>query len=75
MRALILILNVALLAIAWWAASLTGVLIAAGLCFVLVAGFFAFSMASTEARESRRMQRAMGRNTTFLAELLGPRKG
>ena len=53
MRALILILNVAL----------------------LVAGFFAFSMASTEARESRRMQRAMGRNTTFLAELLGPRKG
>jgi hypothetical protein len=31
-------------------------------------------MASTEARESRKMQRAMGRNTTFLAELLGPRK-
>jgi Flp pilus assembly protein TadB len=74
MRALILILNVALLVAAWWVASLTGVLIAAGLCFVLVAGFFAFSMASTEARESRRMQRAMGRNTTFLAELLGPRK-
>ena len=74
MRAFILILNVAVLVIAWWAASLTGLLVAAGLCFVLVAGFFAFSMARTEARESRQMQRAMGRNTSFLAELLGPRK-
>lgn len=74
MRAIVLILNIAVLVVAWWAASLTGVLIAAALCFVLVAGFFAFSMAKTEARESRQMQRAMGRNTSFLAELRGPRK-
>jgi len=74
MRALILIVNIAALAAAYYLASLTGLLIAAGLCFVLIAGFFAFSMASTEARESRKMQRAMGRNTTFLAELMGSRK-
>lgn len=74
MRALILFVNIAVLAAAYWVASLTGLLIAAGLCFVVIAAFFAFSMASTEARESRKMQRAMGRNTTFLAELLGPRK-
>ena len=74
MRAVILIVNIAILAIAYALASLTGLLIAAGICFVLIAGFFTFSMASTEARESRKMQRAMGRNTTFLAELLGPRK-
>ena len=74
MRAIVLIVNIAVLVTAWWVASLTGLLVAAGLCFVLITGCFAFSMASTEARESRRMQRAMGRNTTFLADLLGPRK-
>lgn len=74
MRAFILIVNIAALAAAYYLASLTGLLIVAGLCIVLIAGFFAFSMASTEARESRKMQRAMGRNTTFLAELMGSRK-
>ena len=74
MRALILLINVAVIALAWYLAGPIGLLVAAIACFVLVAGAFAFSMARTEARESREMQRAMGRNTTFLAELLGRRE-
>lgn len=74
MRALILFANIAILGLAWYFGSLTGVLIAAGLCVIVVAGVFAFSMARTEARESKDMQRAMGRNTTFLAGLFGPTK-
>lgn len=74
MRALILLLNLAVIAIAWYLAGPLGLLVAAVLCFALIAGAFVFSMARTETRESRKMQRAMGRNTTFLAELLGPRK-
>ncbi|VTU26268.1 MULTISPECIES: hypothetical protein [unclassified Variovorax] len=74
MRAIILLANIAVLAIAFWLASFTGLLIAGVLCFVLIAAVFALSMARTEARESRDMQRAMGRNTTFLAGLWSPRK-
>ena len=74
MRALILLLNIAVIALAWYLAGPIGLLVAAAVCFALIAGAFAFSMARTEARESRKMQRAMRRNTTFLAELLGPRK-
>jgi hypothetical protein len=74
MRALVLFANIAVLAIAFWLASFTGLVIAAALCFVLIAAAFALSMAKTEARESRDMQRAMGRNTTFLAGLWSPRK-
>lgn len=72
MRALILLLSIAVLGLAYYLASITGLLIAAGLCLVLAAGAFAFSMARTDARESKDMQRAMGRNTTFLAGLFGP---
>ena len=40
-----------------------------GACFVLAAASFAFSRAGKEARESKQMQRAFGRSTTFLAGL------
>ncbi|MDM0104508.1 hypothetical protein QTH97_06165 [Variovorax sp. J22R24] len=74
MRAIILLANIGVLAVAFYLGSLTGLLIAAGVCLVLVAGFFAFSMARTEARESKDMKRAMGRNTTLLAGLFEPSK-
>ncbi|MDM0016134.1 hypothetical protein [Variovorax saccharolyticus] len=74
MRALLLLTHLAVIALAWYLTGPIGLLIAAIACFVLIAGAFAFSMARTEARESREMQRAMGRNTTFLAELLGRRE-
>lgn len=70
MRAAILLANICVLALAWWFGSLTGLLIAAAVCFVFIAGVFALSMAKTEARESKDMQRSMERNTTFLGRLL-----
>ncbi|MBT2323396.1 hypothetical protein J7E62_13675 [Variovorax paradoxus] len=69
MRALVLLLNIAVLALAWRLGSFLGLLIAAVLCFALVGLSFWFSMARKEARESKQMQRAFGRSTTFLAGL------
>lgn len=69
MRAIVFLANLCVLGLAWWWGSFTGLLIAAAICIAAVAGFFAVSMARTEARESRTMQRNMGRNTTFLARL------
>jgi len=69
MRALLLLASIAVLATAWWLGSFTGLLIAIGVCFALAAATFAFSRARQEARESKQMQRAFGRSTTFLAGL------
>ena len=69
MRALLLLTSVAVLATAWWLGSFTGLLTAIGVCFALAAAVFAFSRAGKEARESKQMQRAFGRSTTFLAGL------
>jgi len=69
MRALLLLASVAVLATAWWLGSFTGLLIAIGVCFAFAAAIFAFSRAGKEARESKQMQRAFGRSTTFLAGL------
>jgi uncharacterized ion transporter superfamily protein YfcC len=74
MRTFVLLVYFGVMALAFYFGSLTGLLIAAGICIVMVAGFFVFSMARNEARESKDMQRAMGRNTTFLAGLFGPSK-
>jgi len=71
MRALILVLNIGVLGLALYFGSWTAWLVAAAVCFLIIAAFFKFSMARTEARESREMQRSMGRNTTFLAGLFG----
>ncbi|RZL90284.1 MAG: hypothetical protein EOP82_16165 [Variovorax sp.] len=69
MRAFVLLLDLAVLALAYWLGSFLGVLIAAVLSLVLAGLTFWFSMARKEARESREMQRQMGRNTTFLSGL------
>ncbi|KWT82559.1 MULTISPECIES: hypothetical protein [unclassified Variovorax] len=69
MRILLFLASIAVPVTAWWLGSFTGLLIATGACFVLVAASFAFSMAGKEARESKQMQRAFGRSTTFLAGL------
>jgi hypothetical protein len=69
MRAIILLANICVLALAYWLGSIMGLLIAAALCLVFAVALFVFSMARHEARESRDMQRAMGRNTSFLARL------
>jgi hypothetical protein len=73
MRALILLVNVAILAVAWWLGSLTGLLIAGAVCVAAIVGVFMLSMSRHESLESRDMRRTMGRNTTFLAGLMGPR--
>ncbi|HEY2256213.1 MAG TPA: hypothetical protein VGI11_11285 [Variovorax sp.] len=70
MRAVILLVNIAALGLAWYFASFVGLMIAVGVCVILTAGIFAFSMAKTDARESKDMKRAMGRNTTLLGRLL-----
>ncbi|VTU34871.1 hypothetical protein H6CHR_04303 [Variovorax sp. PBL-H6] len=69
MRILLLLVSIAIPVTAWWLGSFTGLLIAIGTCFVLAAASFAYSMASKEARESKQLQRAFGRSTTFLAGL------
>jgi len=69
MRALLLLASIAVPAIAWWLGSFTGLLIAVGVCLAGVAASFAFSRSRVEARESKQMQRAFGRSTTFLAGL------
>lgn len=69
MRATILFVNICVVALAYWLGSFMGLLIAGALCLLITAGVFALSMARTEARESKGMQRSMGRNTTFLARL------
>ncbi|MDM0076564.1 hypothetical protein QTH90_19295 [Variovorax sp. J2P1-59] len=74
MRAIILLANLGVLALAYYLGSWMGLLIAAGVCVVLVAAFFVFSMARLEARESKDTQRAMGRSSTFLGGLFHPSK-
>jgi len=69
MRAILLLASIAVLALAWWLGSFMGLLIVVGVCFVLAAATFAFSRAHKEARESKLMQRAFERSTTFLAGL------
>lgn len=69
MRILLLLASIAFPVTAWWLGSFTGLLIAIGACFVLAAASFALSRAGKEARESKQMQRAFGRSTTFLAGL------
>ncbi len=69
MRITVFLLNIAVLFLAYHWGSLTGLLIACGLCAALVAASFAISTSRKEARESRDIQRAMGRNSTFLARL------
>jgi uncharacterized membrane protein YedE/YeeE len=74
MRTFILLAYLGVLALAFYFGSLMGLLIAAGICVVLVAGFFVFSTAKIESRESKDVQKAMGRNSTFLGGLFGPSK-
>ncbi|WP_077000690.1 hypothetical protein [Variovorax sp. KK3] len=69
MRALLLLASIAVPAAAWWLGSYTGLLIATGACLTAAAGTFILSRAREEARESKDMQRAFGRSTTFLAGL------
>lgn len=69
MRAVVFLLNLAVLALAFRFASFTGLAIAAFACVILSAAVFAFSMAKTDARESKDIKRAMGRNTTLLGRL------
>jgi hypothetical protein len=69
MRAVLLLASIAILGLAWWLGSFVGMLIAVGVCFALAAASFAVSRARKEARESKEMQRAFGRSTTFLAGL------
>lgn len=72
MRALILLSSLSILALAYTLGSFPGLLLAAVLSIVIGALSFVFSTAKTEACESRKMRRTMGRNTTFLA-MLGKR--
>jgi hypothetical protein len=69
MRALAFLANIAVIAVAYYFGSWTGLLIALAVCVTLVAAFLVFSTDKTEAGESRKMRKAMGRNTTFLAGL------
>ena len=69
MRILLFLASIAIPATAWWFGSFTGLFIAIGTCFLLTAATFAFSRAGKEARESKQIQRAFGRSTTFLAGL------
>jgi|UPI0004855866 hypothetical protein len=69
MRTLCLLANFVVLAVAFYFGSLLGLAIALGICVVLVTLFFIFSTATSEARESKRIQREMGRSTTFLGGL------
>ncbi|MBB3177619.1 hypothetical protein [Variovorax sp. Sphag1AA] len=74
MRALLLLANLGLLALAFYFGSLAGLLIAVALCIAIVAGFFLFSMSRAESLESKDMRRAMGRSTTFLGGLTDTRR-
>jgi hypothetical protein len=69
MRAILLFASIAMLGLAWWLGSFAGLMIAIGICFALAAASFVFSRARKEARESKELQRAFGRSTTFLAGL------
>jgi hypothetical protein len=69
MRALVIIANIGLIAAAFYFGSWAGLLIALAVCIALIGAFLAFSTDKVEARESREMRKAMGRNTTFLAGL------
>ena len=69
MRAIVLLANLLVLGLAYRFGSFIWLGIALGVTLVLVAGFFALSMARTDAYESKGMKRAMGRNTTLLGRL------
>lgn len=69
MRALILLLNFVVIAAGYYFASLLGLLIALGVCVALCAVAFVFSTSLTDARESKELKRAMGRNTTIHGRL------
>jgi len=69
MRALAFLANIGVIAVAYYFGSWTGLLIALAVCVALVAAFLVFSTDKTESKESRKMRKAMGRNTTFLAGL------
>ncbi|RST55524.1 hypothetical protein [Variovorax sp. MHTC-1] len=69
MRTTLLLASIATLGLAWWLGSFAGLMIVVGACFALAAATFLFSRSRMEARESKDMQRAFGRSTTFLAGL------
>jgi hypothetical protein len=69
MRNLLLLASIAVPFTAWWLGSFTYLLIVIGTCLAVAAASFAFSRAGTEAGESKQLQRAFGRSTTFLAGL------
>ncbi len=69
MRALAFLANIGVIAVAYYFGSWTGLLIALSVCAALVAAFLVFSTDKKESKESRKMRRAMGGNTTFLADL------
>ena len=74
MRAIVLLANIGLLALAFYFGSLAGLLIATAVCVAVVAGLFVFSMSRSESLESKDMRRAMGRNTTLLGGLMDTRR-
>jgi len=74
MRAIVLLANIGLLALAFYFGSLAGLLIATAVCVAVVAGLFLFSMSRGESLESKGMRRAMGRSTTFLGGLTDTRR-
>jgi hypothetical protein len=69
MRAIVLLANLLVLGLAYYFGSFMWLLAALGVTMLLAVGFFALSMARTDAYESKDMKRAMGRNTTLLGRL------
>ncbi len=69
MRALAFLANFGVIAVAYYFGSWTGLLTALAACVALVVAFLLFSTDKNESKESRRMRKAMGQNTTFLAGL------
>jgi hypothetical protein len=69
MRALAFLANIGVIAVCFYFGSWTGLLIALAVCAALVAAFLVLSTDRNESKESRKMRKAMGRNTTFLAGL------
>ena len=74
MRAIVLLANLGLLALAFYFGSLAGLLIVAGVCVAVVACLFLFSMSRSESLESKEMRRSMGRITTLLGGLMDTRR-
>ncbi|SCK47022.1 hypothetical protein VAR608DRAFT_4630 [Variovorax sp. HW608] len=74
MRAIVLLANFGLLALAFYFGSLAGLLIAVGVCVAIIACLFLFSMSRSESLESKETRRSMGRDTTFLGTLMDSRR-